>query len=54
MATMQHPVLGEVTGNEKGGVTQYLGIKYASLKERFAAPELMEKYEDGVDATRYG
>lgn len=53
--SIQHPALGKVTGKSEGGVVQYLGIKYATLKNRLADPELVvgSKY-DHVDSTKTG
>jgi len=48
--------MGEVKGL-KGheGTVQYLGIQYATLKDRFAAPALKE-YQSGaaLDGTKLG
>ncbi|KAF4545741.1 Carboxylesterase [Lasiodiplodia theobromae] len=44
-ATIKHPKLGTVRGkaaDDGSGVAQFLGIKYASLKDRFAPPELLK------------
>ncbi|KAK7540524.1 Alpha/Beta hydrolase protein, partial [Phyllosticta citribraziliensis] len=50
-----HPALGEVRGKARDdtGVVQFLGIKYATLRDRFAPAELIEEAH-GVDATKYG
>jgi carboxylesterase type B len=54
--TLQHPTLGNITGVVKDGVTQYLGIKYATLENRLAAPvPLLDNGGRGpIDATTYG
>lgn len=58
-----HPTIGPIRGITKvSGVNQYLGIQYATLKDRFARGELLEAYptnhankRDGVlDATKLG
>ncbi len=49
-----HPNLGTVHGNHVDGVTQFRGVKYASMKDRLAPPELMEKYSQPLDATKLG
>jgi carboxylesterase type B len=47
--------LGEIRGKTENGVTQYLGIKYANLKNRLADAELIEKsFEAVTDATNDG
>lgn len=53
--TIQHPDLGEVNGQTAEGVVQFLGLQYASLKDRFASPELRTDYTSKtVDATKFG
>jgi len=55
MAGWQHPLLGALHGKAGDGVVQYLGVKYASLKNKFSPPELCGKYEGGaIDATKLG
>lgn len=48
--------LGEIRGKAADGVVQYLGIKYATLRNRLADAELVERRDDGevLDATKYG
>lgn len=47
--------LGDIRGKTEDGVTQFQGIKYATLKNRFADAELIEERYDGVlDATTDG
>ncbi|USP76880.1 uncharacterized protein yc1106_04154 [Curvularia clavata] len=54
-ATFTHPALGRVQGNQRDGVAQFLGLKYASIKDRFAPPEVVDSYESGdIDATKFG
>lgn len=51
---LEHPELGKFRGLEshKLPVTQFLGIKYASIEQRFAQSKL---YEHGTeDAMKYG
>lgn len=51
-AVLQTTSLGEIHGKDDNGVTQYLGIKYANLKNKLADAELVESREGGVlDAT---
>lgn len=53
--TLRTTSLGEIRGKVADGVVQYLGIKYASLKNRLADAELIEKREgDVLDATKDG
>ncbi|KAJ5313307.1 uncharacterized protein N7443_000191 [Penicillium atrosanguineum] len=40
--------LGDIRGISAGGVTQFLGIKYAHLKNRFAGAELIEERTGNV------
>lgn len=61
--TTKHPLIGEVKGivrtdesvEPHQGVRQYLGIQYATLKDRFA-PAVLREYggKTGVDATKIG
>lgn len=47
--------LGEIRGKITNGVSQFLGIKYATLKNRLADAELVERRAGGVlDATKDG
>ncbi|KAL1852578.1 hypothetical protein Plec18170_005709 [Paecilomyces lecythidis] len=55
MATLKTTSLGEIRGKTVDGVTQYLGVKYASLKNRLANAELVEVRDgDVLDATKDG
>ncbi|EXM14306.1 Carboxylesterase, type B [Fusarium oxysporum f. sp. vasinfectum] len=40
MSRLQHSTLGTIEGLVSGNVTQFLGIKYASLDHRFGTPKL--------------
>jgi len=53
-ATISHPEIGKVQGKPGDGVTQFLGIQYGSVKDRLAAPELVERYSGVVDGTKLG
>ncbi|KAL2809418.1 Alpha/Beta hydrolase protein [Aspergillus granulosus] len=54
-ALLQTQHLGTIQGKSSDGVTQYLGIKYATLKDRLADAVLFEGHGDGVlDATKDG
>jgi carboxylesterase type B len=49
-------LLGQFRGKTVDGVTQFLGVKYASLRNRFADAEMIG-YGEGdaiLDATEYG
>ncbi|KAJ5194583.1 uncharacterized protein N7498_008021 [Penicillium cinerascens] len=47
--------LGDIRGKTGEGVTQFLGVKYANLKNRFADAELVEERKgDILDATADG
>lgn len=60
---LEHPVLGPVRGITKtAAVTQYLGIQYARLKDRFSRGEILLKppsdhsrlFGNVLDATKSG
>jgi hypothetical protein len=55
-AQIKHQTLGEIQGRQGDGVIQFLGIKYASLKDRFAGSELVEYGETQgvIDGTQLG
>lgn len=51
----EHATLGKIQGKPNGDVTQFLGVKYAHLKDRFAEPVLAEYPADGtINATEIG
>lgn len=53
--TLDHPNLGLITGLNLDGVVQFRGVKYASLRDRFAIAELLTDYgHAGIDATKFG
>jgi hypothetical protein len=53
-ASLQHRELGELKSNIVDGTAQFLGLKYATLKNRLA-PAQLSKYGRGpTDATKYG
>lgn len=53
--TLTTTALGQICGLNKAGVTQYLGIKYASLTDRLADAQLVaSRHGDVLDATRDG
>ncbi|KAJ5611260.1 hypothetical protein N7510_007979 [Penicillium lagena] len=56
MATLLNTTaLGRIQGTTEDGVTQYLGIKYATLKDRLADAELIAERDGNVlDATKDG
>ncbi|KAJ5371402.1 uncharacterized protein N7496_007494 [Penicillium cataractarum] len=50
--TLSTSKLGQIRGKSGDGVTQYLGIKYATLENRFADAQLIEERQgDVLDAT---
>jgi carboxylesterase type B len=55
-AHIKHQKLGQIQGKQGDGIVQFLGIKYASLKDRFAGSELVEygSGESVIDATNLG
>ena len=50
---LDHPDLGTFIGQQSDGVQQYLGIQYATLRNRLAEPELRTYYESPIDAAKY-
>jgi len=53
---LKHQKLGQIQGKQGDGVVQFLGIKYATVRVRFAGSELIE-YGNGesvIDATNLG
>jgi hypothetical protein len=55
MITKVRTYLGEFKGKNGDGVVQYLGIKFASVKDQLSGPEMMLDYGfDNVDATEFG
>jgi hypothetical protein len=53
--SFRHSDLGELKGVLQHGTAQFLGLKYATLRNRLAAAELAESYGPGpTDATKYG
>lgn len=57
MAAMSftHPSIGKIKGKPREDVTQFLGLQYATLEDRFAQPVL--KQYDGkarIDGTKIG
>jgi len=56
MATLLNTTaLGSVQGTTEDGVTQYLGIKFANLKDRLADADLIaERHGDVLNATKDG
>ncbi|KAL1602607.1 Carboxylesterase 5A [Paraconiothyrium brasiliense] len=49
-----HTSFGSFKGIHGEDVVQYLGIKYAKVKDQLSAPDMMICYEGVVDATEYG
>ncbi|KAL5404596.1 hypothetical protein PMIN03_009023 [Paraphaeosphaeria minitans] len=52
--TMLSTPFGSFKGKRADGVIQYLGIPYATLKDQLSCPEMVQSYEEVVDATEYG
>jgi hypothetical protein len=51
----EHADLGEIKGKVVDGTVQFLGLKYASLRDRLAPPQLVTSYGAGtIDASKYG
>ncbi|KAM6529840.1 hypothetical protein FALCPG4_007966 [Fusarium falciforme] len=52
---LQHPVIGHIRVRDGDGVVQCLGLKYASLENRFADAQIMNYPSEGhLTATRHG
>lgn len=52
--TLKTP-FGVFAGHKGDNVIQYRGIKYASVKDQIAVPELVINYGDAIiDATHFG
>jgi hypothetical protein len=53
--SIKHESLGLIDGNIVDGTAQFLGLKYASLKDCLAPAELISSYSsEPTDATKYG
>lgn len=53
--TLEHKDLGQVKGTAVDGTVQFRGLKYASLENRFAPPQLVTSYGSSpIDASKYG
>ena len=46
--TIQTKHLGQIRGRTAEGVTQFLGIKYATLEDRLADAQLVEKHDGAM------
>lgn len=53
---LQHPSLGKIQGRAGDGVVQFLGIKYAAIKDRFAPSEIFDHNGNTgvIDGTKPG
>ncbi|RSL94914.1 hypothetical protein CEP52_012376 [Fusarium oligoseptatum] len=52
---LQHPVIGQIHARDGDGVIQCLGLKYATLENRFAEAQIMEYPSEGrLTATKHG
>ncbi|KPM40140.1 hypothetical protein AK830_g6442 [Neonectria ditissima] len=54
MASFTHPAIGQIVCKEVEGCTQFLGVKYATIADRFAPPELVQYDGGGIYAAKYG
>jgi hypothetical protein len=53
--TIEHPLIGVLVGKAEDGIIQFLGVRYASLTDRLAEPELLSHYDgEKIDATKKG
>ncbi|KAK3655686.1 hypothetical protein LTR56_003335 [Elasticomyces elasticus] len=53
--TLLHPEIGTISGIDAGqGVSQFLGIQYATIEDRFAPAVLKEYDGKGLDALKVG
>ncbi|KAK6385818.1 uncharacterized protein PV06_07234 [Exophiala oligosperma] len=53
-ATINHPTIGQIKGRDGDGVTQFLGVQYATLENRLAEAQVKSSYSTPVDATAHG
>lgn len=53
-ATILHPELGTLKGIQGEQVVQFLGIPYATIRDRFAPAVSIQEYGPEIDATKYG
>ncbi|KAK4171979.1 putative carboxylesterase [Triangularia setosa] len=52
---LQHPTVGPIRGAKKvDGVTQFLGVQYATLKDRFSRARLLKSFPSDHSRVRYG
>ena len=56
---INYPTIGPIRGVQQSpNVTQFLGVQYATLKDRFARGELLRDYPSKssrpMDATKFG
>lgn len=56
---INHPTIGPIQGSRRcANVNQFLGVQYATLKDRFAQGELLEQYQSApvgpLDAAKLG
>jgi hypothetical protein len=49
-----HPDFGDATGVNQGDTTQFRGVKYAKLKDRFSPAELQGPDGVGLDGLKHG
>ncbi|KAH7137048.1 Alpha/Beta hydrolase protein [Dactylonectria estremocensis] len=54
MSSLKHSSIGPIVGNATGDCIQYLGIKYATLKDRFSLPEEAQYNGSGLNAESFG
>jgi carboxylesterase type B len=55
MTALLKTSFGTFRGKKGDGITQYRGIKYASVKDQLSAPEMVTGYGDQeIDATHFG
>jgi hypothetical protein len=54
MTFFKHPSIGQVSGRNAGNITQFFGIKYGTLKDRFSVAQPSEYDGSGLDATKFG
>ena len=52
--TIEHPSIGTIKGLDGEGVCQYLGLQYATLKDKLAESQVKTAYDSPVDATSHG
>ena len=52
--SLEHEAIGSISGISRDKVKQFLGIQYATLKDRLASPVIKTEYSSPVQAIKFG